>query len=121
MASQDADVAVARWLDGALAGRWPGARAASVVMLKGDASNRRFWRIALDAPPRGGGASRAIPPASAIAVDLGPDDLPAYVRALNLFPVAPVEPPFLNVQRFLKSIGAAVPEVYVADPARRMM
>jgi N-acetylmuramate 1-kinase len=121
VASADTNVAIARWLDGALAGRWPGARAASVVMLKGDASNRRFWRIALDAPPQGGGASSATPPASAIAVDLGPDDLPAYVRALNLFPVAPVEPPFLNVQRFLKSIGAAVPEVYVADPARRML
>src|SRR6202035_1940175 len=39
----------------------------------------------------------------------------------NLLPVPPAEPPFLNVQRFLKSIGAAVPEVYVADPARRML
>ena len=60
-------------------------------MLKGDASNRRFWRVALDAPPLSGGASSATlpasatpPPPSAIAIDLGPDDLPAYVRALNL-------------------------------------
>ncbi|HVA39347.1 MAG TPA: phosphotransferase, partial [Candidatus Binataceae bacterium] len=63
----------------------------------------------------------ASPPASAIAVDLGPDDLPAYVRALNLVPTPPAEPPFVNVQRFLKSIGAAVPDIYVADPARRML
>ncbi len=89
-------------------------------MLKGDASNRRFWRVALDAPPDGG-ASSATLPASAIAVDLGPDDLPAYVRALNLVSTAPAEPPFVNVQRFLKSIGAAVPEIYVADPERRML
>ncbi len=89
-------------------------------MLKGDASNRRFWRVALDAPPDGG-ASSATPPASAIAVDLGPDDLPAYVRALNLISTAPAEPPFVNVQRFLNSIGAAVPEIYVADPECRML
>jgi len=111
---------LARWLDGALAGRWPGARAASVIMLKGDASNRRFWRVALDAPPDGG-ASKATPPASAIAVDLGPDDLPAYVRVLNLISAPPAEPPFVNVQRFLKSIGAAVPEIFVADPEHRML
>lgn len=89
-------------------------------MLKGDASNRRFWRVALDAPPDSG-ASGASAPAFAIAVDLGPDDLPAYVRALNLVSTAPTEPPFVNVQRFLKSIGAAVPEIYVADPERRML
>jgi aminoglycoside/choline kinase family phosphotransferase len=89
-------------------------------MLKGDASNRRFWRVAVDAAPSGA-ASTATPPASAIAVDLGPDDLPAYVRALKLVSAPPAEPPFLNVQRFLKSIGAAVPDVYVADPAHRML
>ncbi|MGH7914643.1 MAG: phosphotransferase, partial [Candidatus Binataceae bacterium] len=65
--------------------------------------------------------SSATPPASAIAIYLGPDDLPAYVRALNLVSTAPAGPPFLNMQRFLKSIGAAVPEVYVADPERRML
>ena len=97
-------------------------------MLKGDASNRRFWRVALDAPPVPGGVSSATqsasattPPASAIAIDLGPDDLPAYVRALNLVCAPPAEPPFVNVQRFLKSIGAPVPEIYVADPEHRML
>ena len=120
MPPAEPEIAFARWLDGALAGRWPGARAASVVMLKGDASNRRFWRVAVDAPPDGG-ASTATPPASAIVVDLGPDDLPAYVRALNMLPAPPVEPPFMNVQRFLRSIGAAVPEIYVADPVRRLL
>jgi N-acetylmuramate 1-kinase len=121
VSSFDAEEALARWLGGAVAGRWPGARAARISKLKGDASNRRFWRVGLDAPAPRRGASRATPPASAIAVDLGPDDLPAYVRALNLVSAPPAEPPFLNVQRFLKSIGAAVPEVYVADLERRML
>ncbi len=118
-----ARAALERWLDAALAGRWPGARASSVVMLKGDASNRRFWRVALEAPRRGAASRRfwRVAPASAVAVDLGPDDLPGYVRALNLVSAPPAEPPFLGVQRFLKSIGAAVPEVYVADPQRRML
>ncbi len=97
-------------------------------MLKGDASNRRFWRVALAAPVLCTGAasatqpaSAAIPPPSAIVIDLGPDDLPAYVRALKLVSAPPAEPPFLNVQRFLKSIGAAVPEIYAADPKHRML
>jgi aminoglycoside/choline kinase family phosphotransferase len=94
--------------------RWGGARASSVMMLKGDASNRRFWRISIDPRPNHA-------PASAIAIDLGPDDLPAYVRTLNLLPEPPAEPPFLNVQRFLKSIGVAVPEIYAAAPERRTL
>ena len=88
-------------------------------MLKGDASNRRFWRVTL--APRDSRAAIDSAPASAIAIDLGPDDVPAYVSALNLLPAPPAEPPLLNVQRFLKSIGAAVPEVYAADAPRRML
>jgi aminoglycoside/choline kinase family phosphotransferase len=103
-----------RWLDGAIDARWSGARAGRVAMLKGDASNRRFWRIQMALRPNGA-------PASAIAIDLGPDDLPAYVRTLNLLPEPPTEPPFLNVQRFLKSIGSAVPEIYAAAPQHRML
>jgi N-acetylmuramate 1-kinase len=72
-------------------------------------------------PPQGGSAPPTTAPASAIAVDLGPDDLPAYVRALNLISSAPAEPPFVNVQRFLKSIGVSVPEIYIADLERRML
>lgn len=102
-----------RWLDDAVGARWNGARATSVVMLKGDASNRRFWRVSIE-PSKGA-------PASAIVVDLGPDDLPAYVRALNLVPEPPTEPPFVSVHRFFKSIGAAVPEIYVAARERRML
>ena len=89
-------------------------------MLKGDASNRRFWRVAVDAT-QSGAASAVTPPVSAIAVDLGPDDLPRYVRALNLLPSPVTEPPWINVHRFLTSIGAPVAALYDADPARRAM
>ncbi|MFZ0679267.1 phosphotransferase, partial [Candidatus Binatus sp.] len=60
-------------------------------------------------------------PASAILVDLGPDDLPRYVRVLNLLPSPITEPPWINVHRFLESIGSPVPALYDADPARRAM
>jgi nucleoside-diphosphate-sugar epimerase len=38
VSSIDSESELARWLDGAIAGRWPGARATSIAMLKGDAS-----------------------------------------------------------------------------------
>ena len=60
-------------------------------------------------------------PASAIAIDLGPDDLPLYARALKLIPEPLAEPPWINVHRFLASIGAAVPEVFAADAHARML
>jgi aminoglycoside/choline kinase family phosphotransferase len=74
---------------------------------------RRFWRIELE--------STGQVPSSAIAIDLGPDDLPLYARALDLLPAPLPEPPWLNVHRFLSSIGAAVPEIYAADIAARML
>ncbi|MFZ2060793.1 MAG: phosphotransferase, partial [Candidatus Binatus sp.] len=60
-------------------------------------------------------------PPTAILVDLGPDDLPRYVRVLNLLPSPITEPPWINVHRFLESIGSPVPALYGADPARRAM
>lgn len=92
------------WGQGALLGLEP---------LKGDASSRRFWRIRLN--PDG-----ARPP-SAIAVDLGPDDVPSYVRALGLLREPLPNPPWLNVHAFLQKIGVAVPEIYVADTDARML
>jgi len=92
---------------------WPCSERHDVTALKGDASTRRFWRINLDASGRG--------PASAIAIDLGPDDLPQYARALKLLAEPLSEPPWLNVHRFLTRIGAAVPEIYAADIEARML
>jgi N-acetylmuramate 1-kinase len=64
----------------------------------------------------GGGA-----PASAIIVDLGPDDLPLYARALELYPRPLEEPPYLNLHRYLESLGAPVPEIYHALPGERLL
>jgi len=103
------------WAGAAIARRWPRARLAEIAALRGDLSTRRFWRVAL--------ATRHQPaaPATAILVDLGPDDLPRYVRALDLLPSPLSEPPWLNLHRFLTSIGSPVPALYDADPARRAM
>jgi aminoglycoside/choline kinase family phosphotransferase len=112
MASSDAQIL--DWARERATRRWPGVRVASVQALKGDLSTRRFFRLSFEAA-----ASRA--PASAILVDLGPDDYPTYVSALGLLPDPPDEPPWLNVHRFLTAIGAPVPELYDADAARRAM
>ncbi len=72
---------------------------------------------------QGGSESRPaqFPPLTAIAIDLGPDDLPLYARALDLIREPLAEPPWINVQRFLASIGAAVPEIFAADVHARML
>ncbi len=104
-----------RWAAAVIARRWPGARLDNIVALRGDLSTRRFWRATIaprdlrDAPP------------TAIVVDLGPDDLPRYVRVLNLVTPAPLEPPWLNLHRFLTSLGAPIPALYEAAPAERAM
>jgi N-acetylmuramate 1-kinase len=107
--------AVQAWAHAAVAQRWPRARIEEIAALRGDLSTRRFWRVALATRPE-----TAAPP-TAILVDLGPDDLPRYVRALNLLPTPMAEPPWINVHRFLESIGSPVAALYDADPARRAM
>ncbi|MBF6568735.1 MAG: phosphotransferase [Candidatus Binataceae bacterium] len=98
-----------------IAGRlWPGTRVGRVESIRGDASGRRFWRANLD-------DSSGIAPRTAIVVDLGPDDLPLYARALGLLREPLTEPPFIDVQRFFKSIGIAVPELYEWSAKDRML
>ncbi len=92
---------------------WPGAQARAVMALKGDASERRFWRVSIQT---GSGA-----PATVVLVDLGPDDLPAYVHALKLLADPPAEPPWIGVHRLLAAIGVDVPVLYGADAARRAL
>ncbi len=103
------------WAAAAIARRWPRARLDRIAALRGDLSTRRFWRVAI--ATRG----ETDAPATAILVDLGPDDLPRYVRVLNLLPSPIAEPPWINLHRFLESIGAPVPALYDADPAHRAM
>src|SRR5277367_6118637 len=103
------------WAAQAIARRWPRARIANIAALRGDLSTRRFWRIAIATP------LETTAPPTAILVDLGPDDLPRYVRVLNLLPTPITEPPWINLHRVLESIGAPVPALYDADPARRAM
>jgi N-acetylmuramate 1-kinase len=102
------------WAAEAIAGRWPGSKLETFIALRGDLSTRRFWRATIS--PRIGDA-----PATAIVVDLGPDDLPRYVRALNLVSEELVEPPWINVHRFLSSIGAPVPALYASAPEARAL
>jgi aminoglycoside/choline kinase family phosphotransferase len=102
------------WAAAAIARRWPRARLDKIAALRGDLSTRRFWRVAIATH------QNAAPP-TAILVDLGPDDLPRYVRVLNLLPSPVTEPPWLNLHRFLESIGAPVPALYDADPVQRAM
>ena len=103
------------WASTAIARRWPRARLAEIAALRGDLSTRRFWRVAIATH------HETAAPATAILVDLGLDDLPRYVRALNLLQSPIAEPPWLGVHRFLESIGSPVPALYDADPARRAM
>jgi aminoglycoside/choline kinase family phosphotransferase len=105
---------IERLIAAAVASRWPGARAGAITAIKGDASGRRFWRVTIES------LMRDIPE-SAVAVDLGPHDLPLYARALGLLREPLDEPPLLNVHRFLESIGAAVPELYAESRDERMI
>jgi aminoglycoside/choline kinase family phosphotransferase len=111
------DAALMSWLRMAIARAFAGAQPSDLTALKGDASGRRFWRVALTALP----TAAAAPPATAIVVDLGPEDLPLYARALELVPTPLVEPPWLTLQRFFSAINVAVPQVYFADCATRRL
>ena len=108
------------WIGAGVARCWPGARAAAIDVLKGDASNRRFWRVRLEAALGDRKMGDSLPP-SAIAIDLGPDDLPLYARVLRLLPEPLPEPPWLSLQRYLRAIAVPVPELYLADVAERML
>jgi len=102
------------WIAGAIGTRWPRAQIERVEQLRGDASARRFWRVFI-------AANDAASPTSAIVVDLGPDDLPLYAKALKLIAEPLAEPPYVNVYRFLRTLGVAVPEIYFAPPDARML
>ncbi len=104
---------VAQWTHQAIEVKWPGARLAAIDELSGDVSTRRFWRIAIDGPSHA--------PSTAIVIDLGPEDLPLYARALKMYPERLPEPPWINVHRFLTTLGAPVPALYQWSARNRML
>jgi aminoglycoside/choline kinase family phosphotransferase len=107
------DRRIADWAHRAIEERWRGARGGDLVALRGDVSTRRFWRVAI------AGSSDA--PANAIIVDLGPEDLPLYARELKMYPEPLPEPPWINLHRFLISLGAPVPALYQWSGSDRLL
>ncbi len=103
------------WAKEIIAKLWRGAQVETIVTLRGDASSRRFWRVWIS-----GSVTSGAPP-SAILVDAGSNDFPRYLHALNRIPRALPEPPWINVHRFLTSIGVSVPALYNFAPAKRAM
>ena len=110
MADRDSDLLA--WASSAIHQSFSGAHVSRVDALRGDLSTRRFWRLHL----KGAGAAT-----SAILIDLGPHDLPGYVRALNLVQHELREAPWLTVHRFLMSLGIAVPAMYAVNRKHRAM
>jgi aminoglycoside/choline kinase family phosphotransferase len=76
--------------------------------LAGDASSRRYFRVELDRAP----AQTAV-----LMVQTG-SGLSISSDELSSVGAMPEEMPFLNVQRYLRDRGVAVPEVYAADSPR---
>jgi hypothetical protein len=75
--------------------------------LAGDASSRRYFRLALHGPD---GSPRTV-----VAMVLGPDTLPLSSAELTVFETPPTELPYVNVGRFLARIGVRIPELYFYD------
>jgi len=107
------DRRIANWARITIEEKWRGTRASALVALKGDVSTRRFWRIAI--------ADSSAAPASAIVIDLGPEDLPLYARSLQMYPQPLPEPPWINLHRFLTALGAPVPALYVWSASDRIL
>jgi aminoglycoside/choline kinase family phosphotransferase len=82
------------------------------VPLAGDASTRRYARAWLEGP----GA-----PATVIVMLLADRGIAMSSDELAVFTDAPRELPYVNVHRFLVSLGVAVPEVYVDAADRGML
>jgi aminoglycoside/choline kinase family phosphotransferase len=104
---------VEKWALRTVTSVWPGAKDLEIAALKGDASTRRFFRTTI-AP----GSSNA--PSSTVVIDLGPQDLPLYARELRLYPPLQ-EPPWINLHRFLSSLGAPVPSLYQWSADERLL
>ena len=79
------------------------ARVTGLTALAGDASSRRYFRAAIEAP---GG------PGAAIVMSWSDSGLPISSEELAVFEEPPQELPFLNIHRFLQAAGVRVPAVH---------
>ena len=79
------------------------AQVTGLAALAGDASSRRYFRAAIEAP---GG------PRTAIVMSWSDSGLPISSEELAVFDEPPRELPFLNMHRFLQAAGVKVPAVY---------
>jgi aminoglycoside/choline kinase family phosphotransferase len=84
------------------------ASARGIRPLAGDASSRLYFRVELD---------RASSPTAVLMVQTG-SGLSISSDELSSAGPMPDEMPFLNVQRYLRSRGVAVPEVYAEDSGK---
>ena len=77
----------------------------SIAPLAGDASSRRYARVSLagDAPP-----TAVVMIQSDSGLSISSDELAVFSEPLH-------ESPFVNVQRYLRAAGVAVPEVHGVD------
>ncbi len=75
--------------------------------LAGDASSRRYFRLALGGPD---GLPRSV-----VAMVLGADTLPLSSAELTIFETPPTELPYINVGRFLARIGIRIPQLHHHD------
>jgi aminoglycoside/choline kinase family phosphotransferase len=107
------DRRIENWAHHAIEAKWRGARGGDLIALRGDVSTRRFWRVAID------DASSA--PASAIVIDLGPEDHPRYARELKMYPRPLLEPPWINLHRFLSAVSVPVPALYQRSSSDRLL
>ena len=79
------------------------AQVTGLAGLAGDASSRRYFRVTVEAPNG---------PGSAIVMSWSDSGLPISSEELAVFEEPPQELPFLNMHRFLQSVGVRVPAVY---------
>ncbi|HEY1371677.1 MAG TPA: phosphotransferase [Candidatus Binatia bacterium] len=81
----------------------PAVRLGALTPLAGDASSRRYYRARLENSPRAD---------SSIVMELAGSALPLSSEELAIFKEPPTELPFINVHRFLSTLGVRVPALF---------
>jgi len=89
---------------------WPGAQAAALDSLRGDASSREYSRVKIRPGPSGAPSSLIVMHLRDAAVALSSEELGVYGKG------GPTELPFVNVWRYLRSLTDAVPDIYDVSP-----